>query len=143
MKSKNAIKSAIPNYEKLQKNKKIVQKCKIKNTQQSIINFSSKNTNANSYKSNKFQPLNIISNNKKMWIRRVLVPNLTDDENDLIHTKMFIDSLNSVEKVEILPYETLGVFKYKQLGINYPLNDYFPPTNEQVEKAKHLLGITN
>ena len=65
MKSKNAVKSAIPNYEKLKNNKKIVQKCKIKNTQQSLINFSSKNTNANSYKSNKFQPLNIISNNLK------------------------------------------------------------------------------
>ncbi|MCR5272740.1 MAG: pyruvate formate lyase-activating protein [Lachnospiraceae bacterium] len=80
-------------------------------------------------------------NNKDMWIRRVLVPGLTDDEKDLKDTADFIKTLNSVKKVEILPYHTLGVQKWKDLGIKYSLDDFDPPTDEEVKKAKDILGI--
>lgn len=91
---------------------------------------------------NILEMLTYLSNhNKKMWIRRVLVPNLTDDEQDLINTKNFISKLKTVEKVEILPYVTFGVFKYDKLGINYPLKDYKTPTKEQIERAKLLMSI--
>lgn len=58
---------------------------------------------------------------KKVWIRHVVVPTITDDDEMLERTAKFISELKNVEMVEILPYHTLGVFKYKELGIDYPL----------------------
>ena len=78
---------------------------------------------------------------KPMWIRRVLVPGLTDDPAELQQLKDFIDSLSSVEKVEILPYHTLGLFKWQNLGIKYPLEGVPVPTPEQVQQAETILGI--
>ena len=79
--------------------------------------------------------------NKPMWIRQVLVPGYTDDETDLLKLKEFINSLNSVENVEILPYHSLGKFKWKELGATYELENVIPPSLETVEKAKDILGI--
>ena len=78
---------------------------------------------------------------KAMWIRHVLVPGITDDEEQLTSLRKFIDTLKTVERVEILPYHTLGVFKWKELGIPYQLEGVEPPTEEQVKRAKELLGI--
>ena len=78
---------------------------------------------------------------KAMWIRHVLVPGITDDEEQLTSLRKFIDTLKTVERVEILPYHTLGVFKWKELGIPYQLEGVEPPTEEQVTRAKELLGI--
>lgn len=58
--------------------------------------------------------------NIPIWIRHVLVPTLTDNDELLKRTSDFISSLHNVKRVEILPYHTLGVFKYEKLGINYP-----------------------
>ena len=58
---------------------------------------------------------------KPMWIRQVLVPGITDKEEDLLDLKAFISSLQTVQKVEILPYHDMGSFKWKSLGVNYPL----------------------
>lgn len=71
----------------------------------------------------------------------VLVPGLTDDPAELQQLKDFIDSLSSVEKVEILPYHTLGLFKWQNLGIEYPLEGVPVPTPEQVQQAETILGI--
>ena len=78
---------------------------------------------------------------KDMWIRRVLVPNLTNDDKELNNLYDFISSLKTVKKVEILPYHTLGIFKWENLGIKYPLEGYKPPTKEEVEKAEKILHI--
>lgn len=78
-------------------------------------------------------------NGKAMWIRQVLVPNLTDDEDDLLKTRAFIDSLKTVEKVEVLPYHTMGLIKYKNLGLEYPLEGVQAPTKEKVINAKRIL----
>ena len=78
---------------------------------------------------------------KKMWIRHVLVPGITDDDDALIRLKEFIDTLKTVEKVEVLPYHTMGVPKYEKLGIDYPLKGVEPPSKERVMNAKRLLGI--
>lgn len=78
---------------------------------------------------------------KDMWIRRVLVPNLTNDDNELNNLYSFISSLKTVKKVEILPYHTLGIFKWENLGIKYPLEGYKPPTKEEVKKAEKILHI--
>lgn len=78
---------------------------------------------------------------KAMWIRHVLVPGVTDDEEDLKRLRTFVESLKTVERFEILPYHTLGVFKWKELEIPYRLEDVDPPTKEQVDRAKALLGL--
>ena len=79
-------------------------------------------------------------NGKKMWIRHVLCPTLTDNEEELIKLKEFISSLKEVEKVEVLPYHTLGVLKYKKLGIPYALDGVNSPTKEQLKRAKEILS---
>lgn len=76
-----------------------------------------------------------------MWIRHVLVPNLTDGREDLIKTGQFIKTLKTVEKVELLPYHTLGVFKWENLKIKYPLEGIKAPTKEEMDRAKEYLGI--
>ena len=78
-------------------------------------------------------------NEKPIWIRQVLVPRLTDDDESLMRTRAFIDTLKTVEKVEVLPYHTMGVVKYEKLGLEYPLQGVDAPTKERVMNAKRIL----
>ena len=78
---------------------------------------------------------------KRLWIRHVLVPGLTDSEEGLRELRKFLDSLGKVEKTEILPYHTLGIFKWDKLGIDYPLKDIQPPTEAEIARAEEILGI--
>ena len=78
-------------------------------------------------------------NHKPIWIRQVLVPGITDGEEDLKKTRAFIDSLHSVERVEVLPYHTMGTVKYEKLGLAYPLQGVQAPSKERVANAKHIL----
>ena len=80
-------------------------------------------------------------NNIHMWIRQVLIPSLTDDQNDLLKLKNFISKLKTVDKVEILPYHNMGKYKWKQLGINYELENIRCITDEDIIKAKKILEI--
>lgn len=80
-------------------------------------------------------------NNISMWIRQVLVPGYTDDENDLLKLKEFISTLKTVKKVEILPYHDMGKYKWEKLGVQYELEGLRTATIEDVEKAKKALGI--
>ena len=78
--------------------------------------------------------------NKPMWIRQVLIPGYTDDEQDLLKLKEFIGSLTSVEKVEILPYHTMGKYKWDDLGLKYELEGVSSATDEDVARAKEILN---
>lgn len=78
---------------------------------------------------------------KEMWVRHVLVPGLTDDAESLRQLRNKLDQWKQVSRVEILPYHTLGVFKWGKLGIPYPLEGMRPPTEEEVRRAEELLGI--
>ena len=80
--------------------------------------------------------------NKTMWIRQVLVPGYTDDEQDLIKLREFISTLKFVEKVEVLPYHDLGKFKWEQLGEVYPLENVRTANNDDVKRAKEILEIS-
>ena len=75
-------------------------------------------------------------------IRQVLVPGYTDDENDLLKLRTFISSLNNVQKVEILPYHSLGKYKWSKLGLKYGLENVRDATSDDVKRAKKVLGIT-
>ena len=76
---------------------------------------------------------------KKMWIRHVLVPQRSDYDEDLKKLREFIDTLKNVEKVEVLPYHTLGKHKWDNLGILYKLEGIDPPTKGRVENANRIL----
>ncbi|HEX5873744.1 MAG TPA: pyruvate formate-lyase-activating protein [Pyrinomonadaceae bacterium] len=60
---------------------------------------------------------------KTIWLRYVLVPGLTDDENDINQIAMFAARLGNVARVDVLPFHQMGRYKWKRLGINYALDD--------------------
>ncbi len=78
-------------------------------------------------------------NGKKMWIRHVLVPDITDKDEYLQKLKQFISGLKTVERVEVLPYHTMGEVKYEKLGLPYPLKGVQPPAKQRIENAKNIL----
>ena len=80
-------------------------------------------------------------NGIKMWIRQVIIPGITDDENDLIRLKEFLQTLKTVEKIELNPYHTLGVYKWEDLGLEYPLKGVRQANTEDIERAIRILGI--
>ena len=76
---------------------------------------------------------------KPIWIRHVLVPGITDNDQYLTETRDFIRTLTNVYRVEVLPYHGLAITKYKDLGIDYVLKDLESPTVERVENARKIL----
>lgn len=76
---------------------------------------------------------------KPVWIRHVLVPERSDYDEDLHKLAAFIRHLGNVQKVEVLPYHTLGVFKWKDLGLSYPLDGIAPPSEERIQNARQIL----
>ena len=83
----------------------------------------------------------VASKGVNLWIRHVLVPGLTDDEEGLRRTADFIRSLKTVQRVEVLPYHTLGLFKWQNLGLAYPLDGVRVPTAEEIAAAEQLLHV--
>ncbi|MBR2472240.1 MAG: pyruvate formate lyase-activating protein [Clostridia bacterium] len=71
-----------------------------------------------------------------MWIRHVLVPGVTDSADELTKIAQFVQTLKTVEKLEILPYHTLGKSKWERLNIPYSLEGVNPPTVDEIKKAK-------
>lgn len=75
-----------------------------------------------------------------MWIRHTVVPGHTDDPADLKALGRFIGTLVYAKALDVLPYHTLGVGKYKELGMDYPLEGVPPLENEAAARAKqHVL----
>lgn len=64
--------------------------------------------------------------NVDIWIRHVLVPGLNDTEKNINDLAVFVNNLPNIKKVELLPYHTHGVKKYKELNIKYPLDGVKP-----------------
>ncbi|WP_276675675.1 pyruvate formate-lyase-activating protein [Caldibacillus debilis] len=75
-----------------------------------------------------------------VWIRHVLVPGLTDFDPDLKRLARFLRTLTNIEKIEVLPYHKLGVYKWKTLGIPYTLEHTEPPSEERVKNAEKILN---
>lgn len=76
---------------------------------------------------------------KPIWVRQVLVPGYTDDPASLQRTREFLDTLTNVQRVEVLPYHNMGLYKWEELGIPNQLKDVEPPTEEQVDAARKIL----
>ncbi len=71
----------------------------------------------------------------RTWVRFVLVPGLTDDPANVAGVADIVAGLDNVERVEILGYHRLGMTKYAELGLRYPLEGVQPPTDEQLAAA--------
>jgi pyruvate formate lyase activating enzyme len=66
-------------------------------------------------------------------VRFVLVPGLTDSDENVSQIAKFAGSLGNVERVDVLPFHQMGRFKWNELKLNYTLNDVEPPSREAVE----------
>lgn len=75
---------------------------------------------------------------KPMWLRYVLVPGWSDQPEFLKQWAQHFQNYKTVERVEILPYHTLGVHKYKEMGKDYALATVKPPTKDQIDQAKAI-----
>ena len=76
---------------------------------------------------------------KPVWIRYVLVPGVTDGEEYLRKTRDFVSELKNVKKIEVLPYHSMGEYKWEKLGIPYSLKGVKSPDAERVKYAENIL----
>lgn len=77
-----------------------------------------------------------------VWIRQVIIPGYTDDPEDLKKLKNFLSTLSNIEKIDLLPYHNMGEYKWTDLGLNYELKDVRIATDNDIKKAKEILGIS-
>lgn len=75
-----------------------------------------------------------------IWIRHVLVPGITDNDDYLRRTREFIKKLSNVQRIEVLPYHSMGQHKFEALGIKYQLEGVESPTKERVDNAYEILN---
>lgn len=95
-------------------------------------------TKHNMEKFNEFAQ-SLIKSNVPIWIRHVVVPGITDSEEHMVELKKFIAKFKSIEKVELLPYHTLGVNKYEKLGIPYNLDGVEAMEKDRLKMLNDLL----
>ena len=75
------------------------------------------------------------------WIRHVVVPGITDDDEYLYKLGYFIGGLKTLRALDVLPYHDMGKVKYEKLGIDYPLKDT-PPMDKTIllDKKKAIIN---
>lgn len=77
--------------------------------------------------------------NIPLWIRHVIVPTISDEPNDLKELGRFIGKLKNLKAIDVLPYHTMGIVKYKQLGIEYPLEGIESLPKEKAMEARTFI----
>ena len=82
------------------------------------------------------------NNNIPMWINQVLIPGFTDDSEDLIKLRNFLDNFSNIQKIQILPYHSLGKYKWEKMNLEYPLANVREPNENDIQKAKTILNIS-
>ena len=80
------------------------------------------------------------ANGKPFWMRYVLVPGYSDFEEDIRALGESIKDYKQLQRIEILPYHTLGVHKYEAMGQEYKLRDVPQNTPQQLEQAKNIFS---
>lgn len=75
----------------------------------------------------------------KVWVRHVIVPGITDSEEHLDRLAELINTIDNVERIELLPYHTIGAHKYEQLNIPYKLKDLHPMDKEKTKELQKYL----
>ena len=76
--------------------------------------------------------------NIETWVRFVLVPGLSDNEQEMNELAKYITTLTNVNKVSILPFHQMGSYKWEELGIPYKLKDTLEPSKDEAEKARQI-----
>lgn len=75
-----------------------------------------------------------------VWIRHIIVEGITDEKDDLEELGRFIGGLKNLRALDVLPYHTMGVGKYDELGLEYPLKGMPAlPMKEAVKAKQHIL----
>ena len=82
---------------------------------------------------------NLQKQNKKLWLRQVIVPNINDDKEHILKLKQFASTIKNVEKVELLPYKTIGVHKYKTLNLKYRLEGVSELSEDKLKELNEYL----
>ena len=77
--------------------------------------------------------------NVPVWIRHVVVPGITDDAKYLTQLGAFLGTLSNIKALDVIPYHIMGITKYEQLGIPYPLQGVEPATQKQAMSAKQII----
>jgi pyruvate formate lyase activating enzyme len=72
---------------------------------------------------------------RPVWLRYVLVPGLTDDPDDIANVARFAAGLGNVERTDVLPFHQMGRYKWKELGMQYTLENVEPPSADLVDRA--------
>ncbi len=78
-----------------------------------------------------------------VWIRYVLVPDLTDDPTDIEALAKYLTTLKNIERIDILPFHKMGEYKWEQLGYDYQLTDTPEPSNDQIAVAQNIFKSYN
>lgn len=79
--------------------------------------------------------------NVELCVRHVVIEDITDNADDLINLGRFIGKLKNLRYLDVLPYHTLGVNKYKEMGLSYPLEGTLPTSKEKAVEAKgHIMA---
>jgi len=76
--------------------------------------------------------------NIEAWIRFVFVPTVNDDFVDIVKISNFVQRLNNVSRVEVLPFHKMGEYKWEELKLNYKLKNVMPPIEKDIEKVKNI-----
>ena len=76
--------------------------------------------------------------NKPVWIRYVVIPGLTDDREDVRRLAEFLTEFPNIQMVDILPYHTMGVYKWEAMGLEYPLKGVPSPDVKSVDEIKNV-----
>lgn len=82
----------------------------------------------------------LLKNNNKVWLRQVIVPGINDTQEYILELKKYIKKFKNVEKVELLPYHTMGIEKYKKLNIKYRLENVEPMDKDRCKELEKLLN---
>ncbi len=78
---------------------------------------------------------------KPVWIRHVVVPGYTYNDERLKSLADYLSQYSVIERIELLPYHTMGRFKYQNMGIEYPLEGVKDLTDVELERAKGIMKI--
>lgn len=77
---------------------------------------------------------------KKLWLRQVIVPDINDNIDYINDLKKYISKIKNVEKIELLPYHTMGKEKYKKLNLKYRLEDTLSMDKEKLKELEKVLN---
>lgn len=77
--------------------------------------------------------------NKKVWIRQVVVPTITDSKEYILSLKEYLKKIDNIERIDLLPYHTMAIDKYKKIGIKYPLEGIPPMDKDKIDELYDIL----